>query len=80
MAAGTPIITTNLAALSTTVGDAGILLNGSSYDQNYHNRFIAECISMLQDKEKWRSYSFKGLDKASQYTWDTIADEWLKLL
>lgn len=88
MASGTPIVTADVAALQTTVGDAGVLVPvaknpydcGLTDDPAFRGRFVAECIRMLTDRERWEEYSRRGLEKAKLYSWEGIVDEWLKLL
>jgi glycosyltransferase involved in cell wall biosynthesis/predicted SAM-dependent methyltransferase len=80
MAAGLPVVTSDLAALSTTVGDAGIIIPGDCWSNEYQDRFVEECVRMLTDKKRWKEYSERSLEKAKQYTWDTLADEWLAMI
>jgi glycosyltransferase involved in cell wall biosynthesis len=80
MAAGNPVITSDLAALSTTIGDAGILIGGVNHTPEYKARFIDEVVSMLSDKAKWWYYSEKSIKKAKAYSWEGIVDEWLGLV
>lgn len=80
MAAGNPIVTSDLAALATTVGSAGILLKGNPRDEGYKREFIAEIVQLLTNKNKWAEYSRRSLEKAKTYSWTGIADEWLKLV
>lgn len=79
-AAGTPVITTNLAALSTTVGDSGIILDGDSRSEAYQSNFISACTQILTNKLLWDEYSKRGLQKVKQYDWCNIIKEWVKLL
>ena len=80
MAAGVPIVTTNLAALTTTVGDAGILLDGDSHTAEYQKIFIQKCIQVLTDKSLWDDLSRRGLQKVKQYDWPNVANQWLQML
>lgn len=80
MAAGNPVITSDLAALSTTVGDAGILIPGWNGSPEYKARFIDEVVTMLTDKDRWRHYHEKSLLKAKAYSWEGVVDEWLNLV
>jgi glycosyltransferase involved in cell wall biosynthesis len=77
MASGLPIVTSNLAALNTTVGDAGIILNGDPCSVEYQSRFAEACINILKNPNVWKVASEKSNGKASQFTWSTIVDEWL---
>jgi glycosyltransferase involved in cell wall biosynthesis len=80
MAAGNPIVSSNLAGLSSTVGDAGVLLPGDSRSSEYKEAFTEEVIRMMTDQDRWSEYSHKSLAKAKLYSWDGIADEWLDLV
>lgn len=80
MAAGLPAITTNLAALSTTVGEAGILLNGDPRSEMYQDAFINQCVSMLTDQQKWDRYSKSSIKQASKFTWENVVNDWIEHL
>ena len=80
MAAGNPVVTSDLAALSTTVGDSGILIPGANHTPEYKAKFIEEVSSMMADRDRWRHYSELSLEKAKSYSWDGIAHEWLGLV
>jgi glycosyltransferase involved in cell wall biosynthesis len=85
MASGTPVITTDVAALQTTVGDAGILLPvqknqwdcGITSDPAFQDRFVQECVRMLTDEVHWQEYSKRGLERATKFGWDGIVEDWL---
>ena len=77
MAGGVPIVTSDLAALSTTVGDAGILIPGDSRSDRYQSLFLEESVRMLKDRKRWEEYSARGKAKVQTYRWNTIADEWI---
>jgi len=85
MTSGTPIVTTDVGALVTTVGDAGILLPvpknqwdcGLTGDLAFQKRFVEECVKMLTDEAHWQDYSKKGLEKAKQFGWEGIVEDWL---
>jgi glycosyltransferase involved in cell wall biosynthesis len=85
MASGTPVITTDVAALQTTVGDAGVLLNvpknqwdcGITSDPLFQDNFVKECVRMLTDEAHWQEYSKKGLEKSAKFGWDGIVEDWL---
>lgn len=77
MASGLPIVTTNLAALTTTVGDTGIMFDGDSRGQVYQTKFMAACIELLKNRDKWEHLSIKGMKRAESFTWSTVVDEWL---
>jgi len=78
------ILSTDKGGLKTTIGSAGILLPptglsmGESYPKSYTDRFIEEAIKLLTDEGYRRSWADKARDKVSVYTWDKIADDWIK--
>jgi GT2 family glycosyltransferase/glycosyltransferase involved in cell wall biosynthesis len=80
MAAGNPVVTTDLGALSTTVGDAGILIPGDAYDKAYQERFVSEVVRLMTDAAYRQSYHERSLAKAKKWSWEGIADEWLSLV
>jgi glycosyltransferase involved in cell wall biosynthesis len=75
-AAGIPIICTDLAALHTTVGSNGVLIQGDAYDAKVREKFIKEAMEMLTDSEKWNKYSNLGRQNASNYSWDKVILRW----
>ena len=77
MAAGVPVVTSDLAALSTTVGDAGILIQGDCRQKPYQDRFVDECVKMLTIPDHWQQQSMRARQKASLYTWSNLVDGWL---
>lgn len=78
MAAGVPVVTSNLAALSTTVGvDGGILLDGQNASEAYRNNFVEVCVYVLTNREAWNELSARGKRKAAGFGWEKLIDEWL---
>jgi hypothetical protein len=76
MAAGVPIVTSDLAAIQTTVGEAGILIPGDSFSQPYRDRFVEECVLMMTAPSRWQKHHELGLERAKRFSWRGIADEW----
>lgn len=79
-AAGTPVVTTRLAALPETVADgiSGILIDGDARTPEYQERFISEIVRLMQDDGVWENFSSGARQRAfSQYTWEIIAQEWI---
>lgn len=78
-----PIIASNYAGLQTTLGDSAILVGngtkGQSYNKEYRENFIKECISVLKDKEKWKHWSEKGFKNTERFSWQNTALDWQKL-
>lgn len=77
MAAGVPVVTSNLAALSTTVGiDGGVIIDGDNKSEAYQNAFVEVCVYILSNPDVWSELSQRGKAKAAGYRWDTLVDEW----
>jgi GT2 family glycosyltransferase len=81
--AGCPIIASNYAGLQTTVGDSAVLIGngnkGESYSKEYREKFVAECIDMLANKEKWLHWSDRGFKNSEKYSWANVARMWQEL-
>jgi hypothetical protein len=77
------VIATNYAGLQTTVGDSGILIGsgrkGESFTKEYREKFVAECISILKDHDKWLYWSEKGFKNTENRSWTDVALLWQKL-
>ena len=79
-AAGTPIVTTNLAALPETVenGVSGVVIDGDAYSLEYQKKFVREVVNLITDDEYWNSLSEGGKKRAERFfTWKNIALEWV---
>lgn len=83
-AAGCVPLTSNLAALETTVGKHGILLEGDADSPEYKKEFVNELIRLLTDAQYWAKWSeearhniYDRYNKSGlQYwSWDTVATE-----
>lgn len=78
-----PVIASNFAGLQTTIGDSGILLgqgyDGESYTKEYREKFVAECISILKDRDKWQYWSERGYQNTEKRSWADVALLWQKL-
>jgi glycosyltransferase involved in cell wall biosynthesis len=72
------ILSSKLAGLITTVGDAGILLEGDNKSEEYQKKFIDESVRLLTDEEYRLLWANKAYNKMLQYRWDKIALEWQK--
>ena len=72
------LLSTDLAGLKTTVGVAGILLKGDSHTEEYQNNFIEEAKKLITDGQHSNEMAMKALTKMKQYSWDTIAEGWMK--
>ena len=72
------IVTSKYAGLITTVGDSGILLEGSSTSAEYLNKFTEEAIKLLKDEDYRRTWAEKAWNKMQMYSWDKIANGWIE--
>lgn len=78
------LLSTRKGGLITTIGDAGILLPpdglvmDGDYPASYRERFVGEAIKLLTDESYRVEWADKARDKMSVYTWDRIADDWIK--
>lgn len=73
------LLASNLAGLKTTVGNAGILVDGDSHSEAYQDAFVASAIRLLTDEDLTRELAEKAYTKMQEYSWNVIADEWMKL-
>lgn len=76
-ASKTPVITTNLAALTTTVGEGGILLNGDPTSTEYCQSFVQNVINVLKDKNLSDALVGKGLQQLKKFNNVETIRKWL---
>ena len=74
MAAGTVPVTTNAFALATTVGDAGVLIDGRPRSWFYRRRFIKAATALLSNDEQWQARSRACRAHAQQYGAAAVAE------
>ena len=77
-AAGMRIVTSDLAALSETVGDRGTLLPGDYLTPAYQEAFVTAVVDamlVLGDADRKRSMAYAR----EHFSWDGVATEWLAL-
>jgi len=75
--AGTPIVTSNYAALKETVPDeCGIKIKGDPKSEEYQNTFVDSVVELLTNKEKWTEMHKNCLKQ--DYTWKTVAKKWIE--
>ena len=80
MAAGTVPVTTNAFALTTTVGDAGVLIAGRPRSWFYRRRFVRAVATLLTDDVHWQERSRACRIRAQSYGASAVADEFLRLI
>jgi glycosyltransferase involved in cell wall biosynthesis len=81
-AAGLPIITSALGALTDTVAPiAGRLLEGDPSNEDslprYVDRFVSATMDLIRDDHAWSVASTAGRDRAAQLDWSAVARAWL---
>lgn len=75
--AGTPIVTSNYAALSEVVtDDVGIKIDGNPHSDEYKKQFVEAVVELLTNKNKWRDMHNACLKK--DFSWYTVADTWIQ--
>ena len=78
----TLIVTTDLGALKSTVGDRGILLDGDFYNSEFQNEALIELFKIMENIELKNKLIEKNYEWASKLTWEnrskTLIDEYLK--
>ena len=75
MACGTPVITSNLSSLPEVAGDAALLVDP------YNETTIADAMSaIVTDSQLRHQLRQKGLDRASQFSWNTTASQTAEIL
>lgn len=80
MAAGAVPVTTNDFALTTTVGDAGVLIDGRPRSWLYRRRFVNAAVRLLTDDAEWRVRSEACRARAQTYGAVAVADRFLALI
>lgn len=80
MAAGAVPVTTNAFALTTTVGDAGVLIDGRPRSWFYRRRFVKAAVRLLTDDVYWRERSTACRDRARSWDANAVADQFLALV
>lgn len=78
-AAGLPVVTTQLGALSETVinNKTGVCIPGNSRSQDYQDRFVREVVHLIKNQDRWNEMSSTAHHRVMEkYSWDMIAREW----
>lgn len=70
MAAGTPVITSNVASLPEVVGDAGLLVDARDLDG-----FTEAMRQIIEDDKLARELSQRGLARSEAFSWERCAAE-----
>jgi glycosyltransferase involved in cell wall biosynthesis len=67
MAAGTPVVASDIPIFREVSGGAALLVDPDSQGA------FADAVLALADPERWRKVSEAGLRRAAQYSWDASA-------
>ncbi len=67
-------VTTNLAALNNTVGDRGVLIQGTPDSEEWMDNAINQLFTILKNKEKKQQLIDANYNWVSQFTWKQRAD------
>ncbi len=75
MAAGTPVITSNISSLPEVAGDSALLVNPESLDE------ISAAMIKIYEDAKYRSLLVqRGLARAKEFNWQNTATQILNIL
>jgi glycosyltransferase involved in cell wall biosynthesis len=80
MAAGAVPVTTNAFALTTTVGPAGVVIDGRPRSWFYRRRFVNAAVALLTDDEYWLGRSRACRARARAYGSKAVAEQFLALV
>ncbi len=72
-------VTMDSFALSETV-QSGIKVKGDIYDPDVKAEYLKQLLDMMGDEERWTLERLKGKEFVQNYSWDKIADEWLRVI
>jgi glycosyltransferase involved in cell wall biosynthesis len=74
MACAIPVLTSNLASLPEVVGDAALTVDPLSVDSMFNG---LECL--LFNRELRNKLALKGLKRAREFTWDSVASATMQI-
>jgi glycosyltransferase involved in cell wall biosynthesis len=79
-ALGTPILTSNSFALKESVKTEAFLVQGRPGSPQYVQNYVERALTLLSDPLGTLAKAEKARELIrSQYSWDTIASEWMRL-
>lgn len=81
-AAGTPMVTTRLGALPTTLNDKGnVLIDHNPFSIEYQHEFIGVAVELMRDVDKRNRMSNACISYAAQQPdWSGVAQQWERIL
>ena len=71
-------VTMNSFALKETVG-SGIKIDGDIYDKEVQEKWLKALFKFMGNRKLWIEESKKARKFAKKFSWDNIADKWLKV-
>ena len=74
-------VTSDYWGLIDTVKEGGILLPmndiaNTVMTPDYQNRWISECVRLLQDDSYLKEWQDKGQERVKRFTWSAVASQW----
>ncbi len=81
-AAGCPMITTKLGALTTTLNsNSNILIDDNPFSDSYKRKFIDATVDLMTNPDKLKEYSDKCISHFKQQpTWEQVAAQWEQII
>lgn len=70
-------VTMNHYALKETVG-SGIKVDGDIHLIEIQDKYKEELLNLMGDEKRWKEESEKAKEFATNYTWDKVAEGWMK--
>ncbi len=78
-AAGCAIVSSNLGALSETVGAAGILIGEAPGSESYIRELVSAADKVLSDDGVFEALSCAGIEQSRRYDWSTSAADFVAI-
>jgi hypothetical protein len=80
MAAGCICITSDIAALTDTIGDRGVLLRENIHSDEYFKEALNKIIEFSKNEELKETFRNKGIEWAKNQSWPIRINEWLNMI
>lgn len=79
-ASKTPILSSSVGALASTVGEYGIQVGGHPYSESARNQYVEYFKKLYEDKSYWQEWSDKAYAGASSVSWGDVYQNYWKSL
>lgn len=76
MAAGAVPVSTKIGAITTTVGDCGILINELPESPKYQEKFADYIVELLENRSILKEFRDRGIVRSKNYYWKNLVKEW----